>query len=349
MVNRREFLSLSGTAAAAALLSESRIASAQAVDSMDLVNPQFREPLKGFLKAMAGFADIDDATLIKLSRQMDMAPREIAAEPIVTEHMIPGPPSAPQVKVFVAGDATGASKPAVLHIHGGGYFAGSAVTARGQLQTLARTHDCVAVTVEYRLAPETRFPGALDDAYAALRWMNANAKDLGIDVTRVAVKGESAGAGHAATLAIAVRDRKEFDLCLQVLLYPSLDDRTGTSRKVDPAFGRYVWSVKQNRLGWTSLLGVPAGSTKVPANSVPARVANLTGLPPAFIGVGGIDLYAPEDIAYATRLLQAGVPTELMVVPGGYHGFDLFAPTASLTRQFNGAWNDAIRRAFAKT
>jgi acetyl esterase/lipase len=197
------------------------------------------------------------------------------------------------------------------------------------------------------MAPETRFPGSLDDNYAALRWMHTNAQELGIDVSRIALKGESAGGGHAAALAIAARDRGEFPLCLQVLIYPMLDDRTGSSRRLPTQFGKYAWTPENNRYGWTALLGRPAGADTVPANSVPARVANLAGLAPAFIGVGSIDLFALEDIDYAQRLITAGVPTELSLVPGGFHGFDLIVPQASLSIQFTKAWNEAIRRAFA--
>jgi acetyl esterase/lipase len=359
MLNRRNFLSASSAVAVATLLPNQRVATAQTVESesaaqvvdpMSVVDPEFRQPLQAMEKTVGGMFDkVDDTTLIKISRERDEGPQHLAASPIVTEHLISRSPNNPPVKVFVTGDTAGASRPAILHIHGGGYIAGTAASSRAQIQDLARTLDCVAVTVDYRLAPETHFPGSLEDNYAALRWMNTNAKDLGIDVTRVAVKGESAGGGHAAALAIAARDRKEFSICLQVLCYPMLDDRTGSSRMPEPAFGHFIWTSRENRLGWTSLLGVPAGSAQVPANSVPARIQNFAGLPPAFIGVGGIDLFAPEDIDYAGRLLRAGVPTELSVVPGGYHGFDLFAPNASLSRQFTQAWNEAIRRAFQES
>jgi acetyl esterase/lipase len=250
--------------------------------------------------------------------------------------------------VYVTGDAPGAAKPAMLHIHGGGYILGSAHESRGIIQEIAATHNCVAVTVEYRLAPETAFPGSLEDNYAALRWMHANAKELGIDTSRIAVGGESAGGGHAAALAIAVRDRAEFSLCLQALIYPMLDDRTGSTRKLAPFMGQYIWTPEDNRYGWTSLLGVPAGSASVPANSVPARVENLAGLAPAWIGVGSIDLFAPEDMEYAQRLMAAGVPVEVNLVPGGFHGFNFVAPEASLSQQFKKSYDEAIRRAFAK-
>ena len=128
-----------------------------------------------------------------------------------------------------------------------------------------------------------------------------------------------------------------------------LDDRTGSSRQLPAQFGKYVWTPQMNRYGWTALLGVPAGARSVPAGSVPARLANFAGLAPAFIGVGSIDLFAPEDIDYAQRLIAAAVPTEMSLVPGGFHAFDGVAPQASLSIQFNQDWNEAIRRAFAKS
>jgi acetyl esterase/lipase len=349
MITRRELLSMGCTLAAAAVLP--RTAQSQTptpaapADPMSLVNPEFRPALKQFM-LIGDAGPLNDAT-VKQWRSRTFPTLPLAPTPAVNEQMIPGPAGAPQVKVYVCGDASGAAKPAILHIHGGGYVMGSAFSSRQDIQDLVIAHNCVAVTVEYRMAPETKFLGSLDDNYAALRWMHSNAKELGIDMTRIAVKGESAGGGHAAALAIAARDRGEFPLCLQVLIYPMLDDRTGSSRQLPAQFGKYVWTSQMNRYGWTALLGVPAGANTVPANSVPARVANLAGLAPAFIGIGSIDLFAPEDIDYAQRLIAAGVPTELSLVPGGFHAFDGIAPQASLSIQFKHAWNEAIRRAFA--
>jgi acetyl esterase/lipase len=145
-------------------------------------------------------------------------------------------------------------------------------------------------------------------------------------------------------LAIAARDRGEVPVAMQVMLYPMLDDRTGSSRAVPAHLGVYVWDAAANRFGWSSLLGVPAGTPSVPRGAVPARVGNLRGLPPAFIGVGSIDLFVEEDIAYARRLIEAGVLTELYVAPGGYHGFDIIVPEARISKRFKAAWNDALSR-----
>jgi acetyl esterase/lipase len=322
---------------------------AATIDPLKLVNPEFRAALE----ALLGNPDLDvpltAQTVLKMRGMSKNWVKPVMPSPRVDERLIPSSAGAPPVRVYIAGDSPGASKPAVLHIHGGGYVVGSAADSRADIQDLASALQCVAVTVDYRLAPETRFPGSLEDNYAALRWLYLNATELGIDRSRIAIKGESAGGGHAAALAIAARDRGEFPICMQVLIYPMLDDRTGSSRALPAAIGKYVWTAEKNRFGWSSLLGVPAGSSKLPPNSVPARVSDLRGLPPAFIGVGSIDLFVQEDVKYAQRLIEAGVPVELTVVPGAYHGFDAIASEASLSVQFRRAWLEALAREFKTT
>ena len=318
---------------------------ASPVDPMQLVNPQFRAPLQ----SMPDLPSMEWTTAIlpQFREGSKALARPLLPAPAVVKRMIPGPKGAPEVPLYITGATAGASKPAVLHIHGGGFIAGSAADSRRDIQELAANHDCVAITVDYRLAPETPFPGSLEDNYTALLWMYSNAAELGIDRSRIAIKGESAGGTHAAALAIAARDRGEVPLCLQVLIYPSLDDRTGSTTPVPPYIGHYIWTAAANRFAWTSLLGKPAGATQPPAGSVPARVENLAGLPAAWIGVGSVDLFANEDVEYGRRLLQAGVSTELHLVPGAYHGFDLFVPQAPLSVAFTEGWNSALSRAFA--
>jgi acetyl esterase/lipase len=217
------------------------------------------------------------------------------------------------------------------------------------LQQIAQVCSCVIVSVDYRLAPDTHFPGSLEDNYAALRWLYNNADELGVDRTRIAVGGESAGGGHAAILAIAARDRGEIPLCYQWLIYPMLDDRTGTRRAVPAHIGSFIWTRESNKYGWTSFLGVEAGSATVPAGAVPGRLENMAGLPPAFIGVGSLNLFVEENIEYAVRLTRAGVPVELHAVPGAYHGFDVIAPEASVSRRFSQNWLNALSKAFARS
>jgi len=262
------------------------------------------------------------------------------------ERRIAGSKGAPDLTVYVINARRDTPRPAILHMHGGGFFIGSAKGEVPSLQEIARALDCVIVTVDYRLAPETRWQGSLEDNYAGLKWLTANAAELGADRSRVAVMGGSAGGGHAALLAIAARDRGEIALAAQVLLYPMLDDRTGTTRKVSDHIGRLVWRRQDNAYGWRSFLGQDPGGLTSAAGAVPARVENLSGLPQTFIGVGAIDLFVDEDLNYARRLADAGVPTEVHVVPGAFHGFDDAAPDASITKQFTAAKLTALRRAF---
>jgi acetyl esterase/lipase len=354
-ITRRKLLQMTSGAGMSALFGPVAIGQKQAAPAArakateylyDYVNPEFRAVLEKAMKSLPPWPDLSDTTLPFYRQSSAGMAKPRLQIPAVQELMIPGPANSPQVKVFVIGATPGAHKPLVFHTHGGGFVSGAAANEVGTLQQLALKHDCVVITVDYRLAPETKLPGSLEDNYAALRWVHQNAKDLGVDTTRIALKGESAGGGHAAMLAIAVRDRREFKLCQQILIYPMLDDRTGSSRQMPPYIGQFFWDVRKNRYGWTALLGVPAGSSSVLANSVPARVADLSGLPPTFIGVGSIDLFGPEDIDFSSRLVAAGVSTEMVLVPGAFHGFDIFIPDAPLSVRFSASWNGALKRAF---
>ena len=355
-LNRRGILSFALSAGAAALAPAgafsaadarvgTRVPAAPKVDPRSLIPPELLGPLDAEL-TKHGKLVLNTSTLASIRRR-DEAETPAVKPPEVQRRTIPGPLGNPELNVYVinASDRGGA-RPAILYIHGGGYVTGSAATLVPNLQKIAHELDCVAVSVDYRLAPETPFPGSLEDNYAALKWLWNSAAQLGIDTKRMAVMGESAGGGHAAMLAIAVRDRKEFSLVAQILIYPMLDDRTGSSRSVPAHIGAYIWTPASNRFGWSSLLGQPAGGRTVPHGSVPARVSDLSRLPPTFIGTGAVDLFVEEDIQYANRLMAAGVPVELLVVPGAYHAFDLIATNATLTHEFREAQLRALRRAF---
>lgn len=250
----------------------------------------------------------------------------------------------PDVTVYAINAKPGGKGPGILHIHGGGYTASTALGGMRLVQELAAELDCPVVTVEYRLAPETIWSGSLEDNYAALVWMHRNAAALGVDPARIAVMGESAGGGHAALLALAARDRGGPAIAFQSLVYPMIDDRAGTSRKVAPHIGYFTWSPAANRFGWQSFLGCKPGGRKVPVEAIPARVEDLSGLPPAWIGVGALDLFVEENMTYANRLNNAGVPVELLVVPGAFHGFDMFVRDTAIARRFTEAKVAALRR-----
>lgn len=255
----------------------------------------------------------------------------------------------PDVTIYIINAQQGGNRPGILHTHGGGFVMGSAQNDIAKLQTLASKLDCVIVTVEYRLAPETTYKGSIEDNYSGLLWMHNNASELGLDKNRIAVMGESAGGGHAALLAINARDRGEVPVIFQMLIYPMLDDRTATSREVPKHIGQILWTAEYNRIAWEAFLGQTPGGDDVPQQAVPARAQSVADLPPAFIGVGSIDLFVEEDIRYALRLINAGVATELMVVPGAYHAFDWLSPESRLTQQFNARILTALEEAFDST
>ena len=219
-------------------------------------------------------------------------------------------------------DPVGRRRPSgvLLWLHGGGFVLGDTTMEDAWCSLVARDLGALVVNVDYRLAPEHPFPAALDDGLAALRWLVGRADELGVDRDRIAVGGESAGGGLAAALVQRAHD-DELPVCFQLLVYPMLDDRTVLAAEAAGA-SSVVWTPASNRYGWSSYLGHDAGLADVAPYAVPARRVDLTGLPPAWIGVGSVDLFHAEDLAYARRLRAAGVEVELHEVPGMPHAAD---------------------------
>ena len=264
------------------------------------------------------------------------------------EVFIPGPVGAPDVRllVYTPPREADAARPALLHIHGGGYILGTPEINDLSNRRTVLEHDCVVASVDYRLAPETRWPGAVEDCYAALRWLHENAGSLKIDTARIAIAGESAGGGHAAALALLARDRGEFPICFQLLDSPMLDDRTSGASDPHPYTGELTWTRDQNAFGWRALLGVEPGGSDVPAKAVPARAENLAGLPATCIAVGALDLFLEECMEYARRLSRAGVPIELLVTPGAFHGAGMSRVDTPLVATKMRVKREALARAF---
>ncbi|WP_052505776.1 alpha/beta hydrolase [Novosphingobium sp. P6W] len=234
----------------------------------------------------------------------------------------------------------------MLHLHGGGYVLGSLAMGHAQNLALAGELGALVVSVDYRLAPEHPAPAPLEDCYAVLCWLVEQAEELGLDPARIAVRGESAGGGLAAALAQLTRDKGGPALIHQSLIYPMLDDRTCITAQPEH-IGSFIWTPKSNAFGWGAVLGVMPGAGIVPIYSVPARTDDLSRLPSAFIGVGALDLFLLEHMDYARRLAEAGVPTELHVYPGAYHGFDVVAEapvSLSLKRDATAALRAALCR-----
>jgi acetyl esterase/lipase len=224
--------------------------------------------------------------------------------------------------------------PCVYSMHGGGYVLGNYAMDDARLDGWAGSYRCVGVSVEYRLAPETPYPGPLDDCYRGLKWVFDHHDELGVDPERIGVAGTSAGAGLAAGLALLARDRGEVPLRFQLLDAPMIDDRqlTPASQRDDLV----IFDRHSSEFGWRSYLGGRYGTPGVPAYAAPARAADLAGLPPAYICVGNVDGFRDDATGYATRLNQAGVPAELHVYAGAPHGVKRFAGVPVADRYIEG-------------
>jgi triacylglycerol lipase len=265
------------------------------------------------------------------------------------ERFVPAFREAPDVRVLIYRPPISqhGPQPAFLHIHGGGYIMGAPEMNEVYSRSFSSEQGCVVVSVDYRLAPETQYPGSLEDCYASLEWLYRHADELGVDRTRIAIGGESAGGGHAAALAILARDRGEVPVSFQLLDSPMLDDRTGSVSAPHPFCGKFVWTPESNRFGWRALLGVEPGGPHVPVGAVPARTDDLTGLPPTCITIGALDLFLEETLEYTRRLIRAGVATELHVIPGAYHGFPMAGTDTFQVQQWLRLRSDALARAFS--
>jgi len=300
--------------------------------SLALVDPQLRRWLEAMPDETWGESMVAErrALIAELAaQQKPPLPPTVTLEALE----IPGPPHSPAVRVVVVRPRERAdSAPAVLHFHGGGFVAGLPEMSRATLAMFATELGAVVVSVDYRLAPEAKFPAALEDAYAALAWLHAEAVRLGVDRRRIAVSGDSAGGGLAAGLALLARDRGEFALAFQHLVFAGLDDRTCLRGDLSPLAGEFIWTMASNRFAWQAWLGTAPGGGDVSPYAAPARAETLSGLPPACVQVGALDLFVDENIEYARRLLATGVPCELHVYPGAPHGFTM-------------AWRAAVSRA----
>jgi acetyl esterase/lipase len=268
------------------------------------------------------------------------APDDMTVEDIT----VPGLDDGPDVSMRVYRPKTLApGRPALFWMNGGGFVGGTLEQDEGSNLAFARELDITVVAVRYRVAPEHPSPAALNDAYTGLLWLFDVAKARGIDATRIAIGGSSAGGGLAATLALYAHDQGKVKPIFQLLRYPMLDDRT-VLRKHQP--NARIWQPHDNRYGWTSYLGVKPGSDGVSPYAAAARRDDLAGLPPAWLGVGTLDVFCDEGIEYSRRLNEAGVHCALDVVQGAFHGFDVLYASAEVSRSFWAGQVAALRGAF---
>lgn len=253
----------------------------------------------------------------------------------IENHSIAGPAGAPDVPVRIySPEGLEQAVPGIIHIHGGGFVIGNLDSELGSCVALCRVLGVVVVSVDYRLAPETPYPGPLEDCYAALQWVSNNGAQLNIDPSRLAVFGQSAGGGLAAASCLLSRDRGGPKICFQFLGIPELDDRLQTSsmqRFVDTP----MWNRPNAELSWDFYLGdqFQRGADDVPYHAAPARAEDLSGLPPAYISTMEFDPLRDEGVEYALKLMRAGVATELHSFPGTFHGSALFSSTQISKRE----------------
>jgi acetyl esterase/lipase len=276
--------------------------------------------------------------------QLELPPVEGIA---ISEERVPGPAGAPDVRVVIYRPVKAERQlPVFFHIHGGGLILGTPELTRAGSIEIAKSYQSIVVSVDYRLAPETPFTGPIEDCFAAFQWLTANAKALGIDAKRIVIGGESAGGGLAAALAILARDRGAAPIACQMLVYPMLDDRSGTAYE-HRHVGEFVWTRSSNDYGWRSYLGRTPGGKDVSPYAAPARLEDFRGLPPAFIATGALDLFLEEDLDYARRLIRAGVPTEMHVYPGVFHAFDMIVDS-QVAQAFRRDYGNALAKVFAR-
>ena len=340
MLSRRELALAAGAAVAGAAVGGAMLWRGRNPGTLQPFDPELRPFVERFLDHPP--PDLTSASLAAFRAMETASAPSPLPGPAVTRTVVAGLNGAPPVGVHLINARAQGARPAILYVHGGGFVMGNAAGAVRQLQGLAAALDCVAVAVDYRLAPEVRHDAMLDDCNAVLRWVHDQAAGIGVDPSRIAIMGASAGGGLAALLAMRARDENVVRPCFQLLVYPMLDNRTGTTAGAKPPCPTLLWSEANNRFGWNAFLG-PTGD----AGAVPGRRTDLAGLPPTLIAVGSVDLFLGEDVAFATELAQARVPVALKIIPGAFHGFDLAVPQSRAAARLRADIEAALGKVFA--
>ncbi|MBT2617254.1 MULTISPECIES: alpha/beta hydrolase [unclassified Bacillus (in: firmicutes)] len=264
----------------------------------------------------------------------------------MTERFIPGPAGDPEVRVKIYQSVQKSGSDAgLLWIHGGGYVIGTPEMDDFLCQRYVLEANCTVVSVDYRLAPEHPFPAPVEDCYAALKWFSDHADELGVDRSRIAIAGASAGGGLTAATSLLARDRQGPPLVFQMPLYPMIDDRHITPSSTEVQDTR-VWNEQSNRNAWAMYLGEQ--TEEVSPYAAPARALDLTCLPPTYTCVGDLDPFRDETIDYVTKLTKAGVPTEFHLYPGCFHGFEGYAPHTEIGKRAINQYIEALKYVFEK-
>jgi len=306
-------------------------------------DPEFAEILK-MLPTTVDFSSVEKVQEARSGHASFLVSGEDRNDVRKEDRLIPGPADSPQVpiRIYTPVTASSQSRPALVEIHGGGFLTGSIEMMDVWCQHVAASIDAVVVSVEYRLAPENPFPAGIEDCYAALRYTAEHAHELGIDASRIAIGGQSAGGGLAAGTALMARDRGGPALCFQLLEIPELDDRLETPSMLSFT-DTPLWNRPNAEWSWKHYLG-PQHGGEVSPYAAPARAKDLAGLPPAYVSTMEFDPLRDEGIEYALGLLRAGVAVELHSYPGTFHGSSLL-PNAAVSQRGAAEVFDALRRA----
>ncbi|MGE4261063.1 alpha/beta hydrolase [Shewanella sp.] len=306
--------------------------------TLSLVDPEIRD-------IVAGFAPLETTTETLPMLRDAVLQLYPASDASFSEHFAPGLNGAPDVRVLLFRPKAAAShQPAMLYMHGGGFIAGQPDMMVEQCARLAEQTKTVIAAVQYRLAPETPFPGPVEDCFAVLQWLASSANQLGIDPERLAVFGQSAGGGLAAATALMARDCGGPMLKAQFLVYPMLDARTGTdAAPIDNVYtGEFGWTRESNRFAWSAMQGEHLIEDSKRGYFSPAEASDLYNMPATWLAVGSLDLFLEENIDWSMRLSRAGNPVWFSVYPGAIHGFEMFP--GKNTEHFWSSFVDSVNR-----
>jgi acetyl esterase/lipase len=306
----------------------------------DRILPELRQAYSQF----PGFRLDEDLEWSR--RLLAQSPLEESELVFTTNRTIPrGDGGEMLVKIYEPVKRSNDKLPAMLWIHGGGFVMGHPDMDDLLCERFVQTANCVVVSVDYRLAPEHPYPAAIEDCYAGLVWMTAEAPSLGIDVKRVAIAGASGGGGLTAALALMARDKGGPSIIFQMPLYPMLDNRNETPSSYEITDAHATWSRSNNLTAWRMYLGEEKDTNELSPYAVPSRADNLAGLPPTYTCIGQLDLFRDETFDYVTRLAQAGVDVEINLYPGSFHCFEVFVPEAEVSQRASQNYLDAMARA----
>ena len=256
------------------------------------------------------------------------------------EH-VAGPDGDVRVRLYLPRGRGAEPAPGLYWIHGGGFVMGTIEMDDLLCDSFVARFGCVVCSVEYHLAPEHPYPAGINDCHLGLTWFFDQARRLGVDSARIGIGGISAGGGLTAATSLLARDRGQVRVAFSLAVCAQLDDRHIT-RSSTSIHDLRVWNTQTSKSAWSAYLRDVGDD--VPPYAAPARATDLSGLPPTFLLVGELDPFCDENIEYARRLIESGVPTELHVYPGAYHGFEVLAPDARVSRSALAARDSALER-----